>query len=381
MKQQGDWQTYLTRVLLMEETGVLPFLLRSFLSVLAFIYFILLCLSRFLQPRRRLPVPVISVGNITLGGTGKTPTVVWLVRLLKQEGLTPAVLTRGYHGAAQNEGVCFTGSDLEDLNPDKTGDEPFLLAKLLPDTLIVVGKDRYRMAQQALKTRPGIDLFILDDGFQHRPLFRDLDIVLIDATRPFGNGHLLPRGFLREPLTGLKRAGILLLTRTAKVSAADLDRLKGKLKKFNPWAEVASVTENNRYLLPLPGLNSGALDAESFLPGRKVAAITGIGQPRQFLASLENFGAEVAYFRAFPDHYFWEGQEIRDLIAGLAGNGFQELIVTAKDGVKLERFAGRFSESGLTCYILSLDFSVEDPRISAKIKAVALGNPVNNKRL
>lgn len=375
MTKNGTWQTYLLRVISGDETGFGALVVRICLTGLEYIYRMLSGLKFITVRRHRLPVSVISVGNITVGGTGKTPTVIWLVRLLKAAGFTPAILTRGYGGTSQKSGLIFTNHDLANATAAVTGDEPFLLAKLLPDTLVAVGRERYQNALSALAINPAIDLFILDDGFQHWSLTRDLDIIVIDASRPFSNKHLLPRGFLREPLSSLKRAGVILLTRTAKVDDDAIKKLTNEILTINPGVAFAIITEKTSQLIPLVDFVSGRYgkptSAVEFLKGRKVSAITGIGNPRQFLASLENMGAEVGYFKAYPDHYHWEEAEIIDLIKGLAENDFSEMIITAKDAVKLGTFVDSFNHYKLSCYVLSLEFAVSDQQVSEKVKAVA----------
>lgn len=374
-------QVYLLRVIEGEESGLAAGLVRVFLSGLEFIYWFLSRLQFRIIRRHKLPVPVLSVGNITAGGTGKTPTVIWLVRLMKDAGFHPAILTRGYRGAYEKEGLIFSHHDGTDLSPSQTGDEPFLLAKLLPGTLIGVGRERYRNALKILEQDPATNLFILDDGFQHWGLFRDLDIVLIDASKPFGNRHLLPRGFLREPVSSLKRAGIIFLTRSARVGEEQKNQLIAELLSIQPRAAVTTIMEETLELIPLTVFVRGddghaVIPAADFLKGRKVSAITGIGNPRQFLASLETMGAEVGYFKAYPDHYRYEETEIIDLVKGLAENGFTELIVTAKDGVKLEPWMDSFKKSSITCYILSLDCKVVDERVVQRAKDAAKGRSV-----
>ncbi len=365
-------QAYLFRVITTDEPGLINFLVRLILNLLEFIYLLLLKLTFRFTRRNKLPVPVISVGNITAGGTGKTPTVIWLVEMIQQKGFTPAILTRGYGGNLQDVGVCFKSSIQKGLSPIDIGDEPFLLSKLLPETPIVVGRERYRNGLKALHVFPEIDLFILDDGFQHWNLFRELDIVMLDATKPFSNRHLLPRGFLREPLSSLKRAEIILLTRAKKIADNVLSDLKSDIIKVNPQVLVDVVEEKTSYLIPLGSdLKGQMLAAAEFLAGRKVAAITAIGNPRQFLGSLEQMGAEVGYFKAYKDHYRWEKEEIIELSKVLAENGFSELIITAKDGVKLEPYIDYFRKNALDCYVLSLDYQVGDPAIIQKITDIA----------
>lgn len=374
-------ESYLLRVISKEEKGFFSFLVLALLSMLEIVYLVLLNRQRSLIKTKKLPVPVISIGNLAVGGTGKTPTVVWLVSFLKQAGYTPAILTRGYRGAAQKEGLIFTGSGLAKLTPELTGDEPYLLARLLPKTVIAVGRDRYQSAQKALAAHPEIDLFVMDDGFQYLKLERDLDILLLDAANPFGNGHLIPRGTLREPMAGLMRADVILLTRTTKMDPEDIDSLMEYLHKYKTDLPVGMVKEEHSQLQPLSrwGQKVSSLLASQYLQGKKVAAITGIGNPAQFLASLESLGAEVGYFKAYPDHYPWNPEEIENLIATLKDWGFEDLIVTGKDGVKLAAYLDRFEEMGLNCLVLSLEYRVNDEKITAKIMDMLSRKAVANQ--
>ena len=358
-------ESYLIRVIAKEEKGLLPLLVLGVLSILEIVYLVLFKLQRSLIRKNRLPVPVISIGNLVAGGTGKTPTVAWLAAFLKQKGFTPAVLTRGYRSSAPKEGLLFTHSDLEKLTPELTGDEPYLLAGLLPGTVIAVGRDRYRSGLNALARHPEIDVFIMDDGFQYLKLARDLDILLLDAAAPFGNGHLIPRGTLREPLSGLKRADLVLLTRTAKIEAIDIAKLKEYLQKYHSDVPVGTVKEEHSALIPLGFWRQevSPIPTSNYLQGRKVAAITGIGSPQQFLASLESLGAEVGYFKSYPDHYQWEEREIENLIITLKDWGFEDLIVTGKDGVKLAAYLEKFIKARLNCLMLSLEYRVDNPEI------------------
>jgi tetraacyldisaccharide 4'-kinase len=208
----------------------------------------------------------------------------------------------------------------------------------------------------------------MDDGFQYLKLKRDVDILLLDAVNPFGNGHLIPRGTLREPLAGLKRADVILLTRTAKLAPEDIDGFREYLGKYKT-APIGIVKEEHSQLLPLSrwGQKVSPMAASQYLPGKKVAAITGIGNPAQFLSSLETLGAEVGYFKAYPDHYSWKTEEIANLIVTLTEWGFEDLIVTGKDGVKLEVYLEQFEQMGLNCLILSLEYQVDDQEVTAKI--------------
>lgn len=361
--------SYLLRVIAKETSGFFPSLALGLLNILEIVYLILLKIQRSLVRPKQLPVPIISIGNLVAGGTGKTPTVVWLAAFLEEMGFTPAILTRGYRSKATEKGLIFTHFDLKRLTPDLTGDEPYLLAGLLPGTVIAVGRDRYRSGLNALADHPEIDVFIMDDGFQHLKLYRDLDILLLDAARPFGNGRLIPRGTLREPLSGLERADLVLLTRTAKIEESEITSLTEYIQKYHSDSAVGIVREEHSALIPLGFWRQKAspFPVSNHLKGKRVAAITGIGNPQQFLASLESLGAEVGYFKSYPDHYRWEEAEIENLILTLKDWGFEDLIVTGKDGVKLAAYLEKFEQFGLNCLMLSLEYIIDNPKVIEKI--------------
>lgn len=228
---------------------------------------------------KRASVPVLSVGNLTAGGTGKTPFVEWLARLLSEEKLV-AILSRGY-GAH---------------------DEALVLSENLPEVPHYQGADRAALAAVAVEESES-EVLVLDDGFQHRRLHRDLDLVLIDATDPWGGGHLLPRGLLREPISGLKRAHAIILTRCDQ---ADTSELKKALSRFNkPIAEAVHAPSR------LVGISSES--PVSDLAGKTVAGFCGLGNPSAFKKTLESLGATVADFRAYPDHHPYSREDVEDL--------------------------------------------------------------------
>jgi len=268
-----------------------------------------------------VPVAVVSVGNITAGGTGKTPFTAWVVRLLLGAGRRPAVLSRGY-GADARSGL---------------DDENETLRRLIPEVPIVVDPDRVRGAGRACR-EDGADVLVLDDGFQHRRLARDLDIVLIDALQPFGGGHLLPRGLLREPLTSLSRAGALVVTRSDQVSGGRLRAIRDRLAALAPAAPLALAVHRP---VSVRAVGAAVDEAVPFsleeLEGERWGAFCGIGNPLAFRLTLEQMGVEVAFFRAFPDHHAYSPAEVARVVAGAVEAGCMGLITTEKDAVKLER--------------------------------------------
>jgi tetraacyldisaccharide 4'-kinase len=269
----------------------------------------------------RAAVPVVSVGNLTLGGTGKTPCVEWVARFFRDRDVRVAILSRGYGAEAGRN------------------DEAMVLEENLPDVPHLQGPDRVALAGTAAEELEA-ELLVLDDGFQHRRLHRDLDVVLIDVTRPPPCDHLFPRGTLREPVGGLRRAGAIVLTRCDQVSAGEVDATRAWLARRFPGKPVAA-TEHRP--VELVGAD-GARAAVESLAGRPVGAFCGIGNPAAFRRTLEGLGAAVAGFRAFPDHHAYTRADVDDL-ARWAGSLPPDAMVatTQKDWVKLRvpALAGR----------------------------------------
>lgn len=265
-------------------------------------------------PATRLPVPVASVGNLTLGGTGKTPLVAWIAHWFRQHGLRVAIVSRGY------------GAGKEAVN-----DEARELEARLPDVPHVQHPDRVHAARIALEELES-QLVLLDDGFQHRRLARDLDIVLLDATEPFGGGRVFPRGLLREPIAGLARADLIVLTRADLVSPARRDQIRHQALQQAPRAAWAEVAYRPSRLLSASG-QSFPLDAWA---GARVAAFCGIGNPQAFRETLTRQGWQVALFHEFPDHHRFTRSDVELLAreAHASGN-VRAVLCTHKDLVKL----------------------------------------------
>jgi tetraacyldisaccharide 4'-kinase len=267
-----------------------------------------------------LPRPVISVGNITTGGTGKTPVVRWLADRLRQTGETVAVLSRGYKA-----------------KPGELGDEQRMLANLLntpghPPVAIRANPDRVAAGESLLREVPKTSVIILDDGFQHRRLARDFDLVLIDATEPFGFDHVLPRGMLREPITGLKRARALLLTRADQTDDATRAAIVAKLHQYNPGAPVYCCVHAPSHFRTDDRPDSIPLEA---MLDRRWFAFCGIGGPTGFVRQLETLGGTNVGARFFPDHHDYAQHDLEALASQAKHAGANVLITTEKDWVKL----------------------------------------------
>jgi tetraacyldisaccharide 4'-kinase len=266
-------------------------------------------------------VPVVSVGNLTLGGTGKTPCVEYVARFYRELGVQVAILSRGYGGEAGRN------------------DEAMVLEENLPDVPHLQDPDRAGAAGRAVEELES-ELLVLDDGFQHRRLHRDLDIVLIDATRPPARDYLFPRGTLRESAGGLRRAGAVVVTRSDQVSAGEVGAIRGWLARRCPGKPVAT-TEHR----PVDLLGGDAPEPVETLRGRAVGGFCGIGNPAAFRRTLESLGATVADFRAFPDHHAYTREDVGDLTrwAAAAFPPGTRIATTQKDWVKLRvpELAGR----------------------------------------
>lgn len=282
----------------------------------------------------RLDVPVISVGNITVGGTGKTPVVIRIARLLDEIGASPAVVARGY-GAS----------------PGEPNDEERLIRGKVPSVIYRADPDRVAAARSATESG-GADVLILDDGFQHRRLHRDLDIVLLDATCPFGFEHVLPRGLLREPLTGLRRADLILLTRSDQVPAAARDAIVRRVRSIAGDVEILSCRHR---VTGVRHLSTGEpIDPE----GKRVVLFAGIGRPESFRHTAASLGVEMVGSRWFADHHNYARRDISAMLVAGAFPPHDLLLTTAKDAAKIESL-GDFSHAALGVVDVEIDFSAQ----------------------
>ena len=287
-----------------------------------------------LLPATRAAVPVISVGNLAVGGAGKTPVVLSLAARLLAAGRRPAVLSRGHGSARIDDRVVADGAALL-LDATAGGDEPVLLARRLPGLRVLCGPDRARMAPRAVAT--GADVLLLDDGFQHRRLRRDLDVVVLDAANPWGNGHCLPAGPNREPRSALRRAGLVWLTHADRATPAALEELRQIAVRTTGRAPVES-----RHA-PI-SLSDGRLHDDlplASLAGRRVALLVAVAKPGSVARTVEDLGASVIATHAFPDHHRFSAGEVADALDGAARAGAEFIVTTEKDAVRLpEAMAG-----------------------------------------
>jgi len=271
----------------------------------------------------RAELPVISVGNLTVGGTGKTPIVAWIARRLSAAGRRPAIVSRGYGGNAGRGPLVVAGSTGGPrVEAARCGDEPWLLARTLAGTIVVVGADRVAGAAEA--RRIGAELILLDDGFQHRRLARDLDVVLLDAVRPFGNGRLLPAGSLREPPDSLGRADVVVLTRA--VPGERHEESCRRIARHAPGTPLLRSTHRATGFVDADGAAMPTPD--------RVVAFCGIARPASFRASLDALGVAVAAFEPFRDHHPYTVAELGRLRRRAEAEG-AVLVTTEKDMARL----------------------------------------------
>lgn len=259
----------------------------------------------------QVSAPVISVGNITVGGTGKTPIVVDVLRRLRDLRLRLAVVSRGY-GAGNGS----------------WNDEAKLVQRRFPDVILVCDADRVRGARTAIAQ--GANVIVLDDGFQHRRLARDLDLVAVDATRPFGYGHLLPLGLLREPVSSLRRADLILLTRCDQVSRESLATTEAEIRRAAPDAPLVRSRHGVTGLERVDGT-----PANVDLRGKRVVLFAGIARPEQFQETVRSLGAIVVGVHWWPDHHEYRAGDLTALLSPTRSSTFDFLLTTEKDAVKL----------------------------------------------
>lgn len=304
--------------------------------------------SRTLQ----LPGFVLSVGNITTGGTGKTPAVVAIAGWARDQGYRVAVLSRGYGG--RYPGEVFEVSDGQHIHagPREAGDEPCLLAARLPGVPVILARRR-AMAGLYAHRKFHSDFFLLDDGFQHIGLSRDLDLLLLDAKSPFGNGHLLPWGPLREPRSHLRRANGFLVTNCG--GEREEEKLCRWLERRFPARPLFKSTHVPERVL-VPG--KGESHPVAFLKGKRVIAFAGIARPLRFRQTLLDAGADVAGFKVFRDHHRFRESEIRDLLALKSASGADLLITTEKDRQRLMQ--GKTPLADLACLTISMKVTNEE---------------------
>lgn len=312
----------------------------------------------------RLPCPVVAIGNITVGGTGKTTTVRWLVRTLREWGVQPAVLSYGYRAGAskaeKNAATVVAGPEGLRVPVEVSGDEPQMLARSLPGVPVLIGRKRIKSGRRACEEF-NAEACVLDDAFQYWRLAKDLEIVLLNATNPFGYGRLLPAGMLREPLRGLRRADAVILTHAAGLTPEERERLVGRVRKLKPGIAVA---EARHVPVRLRDHHTGAELPLGFLEGKSWLGLSGLGQPESFENSLRELGVDAAVPARFPDHHTYTEPDLRSAVTRVREAGLSGIVTTEKDAVKIP--AGWLAD----CPCLVLEVDLQFLRGQQEIEAV-----------
>lgn len=310
---------------------------------------------------------VVVVGNLTVGGTGKTPVVEKFAKALRDRGRKVAILSRGYkskapplwkkwwwalsHAEPPPPRIVSDGQTVL-LDSEQAGDEPYMLARNLPGVIVLVDKNRVHAGAYAIK-KFGCDTLVLDDGFQYLPLKGRLNLLLVDKTNPFGNGQLLPRGILREPIKHLRRASYVFLTKSNGQRDPELERL---IEEHNPGVDIIECAHRPKYLqrFGVPADAPDARESLAFLKGRRVFAFSGIATPESFEKFLRDLGAVIVGRERFLDHYRFEQEDIDALFALAQREGAECLVTTEKDAVRIDETRA----SPLPLYYLRLEIEI-----------------------
>jgi tetraacyldisaccharide 4'-kinase len=354
-----DWteeiETFVLEVIFGERRDKRAAIVRGLLLGMSKVFLVAVKARRFLYSVRilrdsTLGVQVIAVGNLTVGGTGKTPVVEKFARELKDQGRTVAILSRGYRSKpppfsrrlfdkiflredTTPPRVVSDGRSLL-LDSETAGDEPYMLASNLRDVIVLVDKDRVKSGRYAIE-KFNVDTLLLDDGFQYWKLAgKRTDVVLVDCQQPFGNEHLLPRGTLREPPSHLGRASVILITK----SEGDTAKLRESIARLNPEASLIECIHSPLYF---EDVFTGERHGLDLVRGRKVASLSGIAQPESFERSLGSVGAELVYSKRFADHHRFSQQEVINVINRSKKRQAHAIITTQKDAVRFPKLDRR----------------------------------------
>ena len=339
----NNFQTYfIDLVHLKEVDGVMEHILTTILYLFSKIYALLVDIKLWgyrhgVFSRKKLDCFVISLGNVTVGGTGKTPTAQRLASDIRDMGYKVVILNRGYRAKWHGKvGIVSDGERLHMTAAD-AGDEAFMLAKHLPEVPVLIGADRSVTGQYAIENF-GAEVAILDDGFQHWQLERDMDILLVDAVNVFGNGYMLPRGTLREPISHISRADVCLLTKVDQAAAGSREFIRETVHRYNQAAQVVESIHQPQRFIPLADwyvdIAGDGIDV-STMRGRKIMAVSAIGNPASFEQTLSDLGVTIIESLRYPDHHDYSMQEMADILHQAKRMGAEAIVITEKDAVKI----------------------------------------------
>lgn len=306
---------------------------------------------------RSVPKPIICIGNLTTGGTGKTPWIYFICEQLEKTGKEVLIISRGYGGSFSGVMEVQTES-----NPRQCGDEPLWL-KQKTKASVYIGKDRFTTIKKAL-SRHKIDVILMDDGYQHRQMERDLNIVLIDATAPFDHYSILPMGRMREGFSSLKRANFLIIT---KCNLAKKENIKKLTDRCFPYISEKQIFFSD-YIFEkwIPLFDTFPRNFKK----ERVSVACALGNPQGFLKTINSLDINPEKKFIFPDHYFWKSNDIKKIIKNMKKEKSFSLIITAKDSVKLLNYKKEFSDSGIQLWICSMQIKIKNKALFSQINKI-----------
>ena len=377
---------YAIDVVYERKKGLGAMILGAFLFVLSCLFNVIVRLRLWLYRNRLfrdtpLGCKVVVVGNLTVGGTGKTPIVMKMAQILAQRGRKVAILSRGYKGSSDSLLKSFwrwltQGSRPDPLvvsdgksvlaGPDEAGDEPYMLASNLVNdgVVVIVDRDRVEGGRFALR-RFGVDTILLDDGLQYLPLRGQINLLLVDSQNPFGNGCLLPRGILREPISSLKRATYVFVTKT---TGAPSEKLVNLIRQHNAKAEIIACAHRAKELIEVEGRKSIPL---STLAGKRIAAFSGIATPERFEETLKAEGAKIVSNRRFLDHHAFNDQDLDEVLDSALRAKAEMIVTTEKDAVRLQ---ARFRPPIPLVYVrLEVEILGDSDGFNSAVERICLG--------
>jgi len=361
------------------DSGTSPlFSFRSFLSMVSKVYGGAVKLRRTVYKKavfksKKLPCPTISIGNITVGGTGKTPMTMYMAQVVKQWGYKVVIISRGYKGKAEKVGGIVSDGKVLLMTPEIAGDEPYMMAKKMKDVPVIIGRNRIKAGKLAIgKFDP--DVIVLDDGFQHLKLQRDLDVVLLDYHNPFGNGQLLPRGALREPISALLCANAIIMTRSDTTNHNKLSLL---LKKFRPherkipvyrtfYHPFAYKTNNGAKKISEKKIPEALRESSDCITGRNVFIFSGLADNHSFRETVKNLKCNLSGSMEFPDHHWYSDRDLKNISMAAKRSMSECLVTSEKDYVRISH---KIDWPGdLFIVGIEIDFAGDEERFFTYIK-------------
>lgn len=361
-----NFQTYFIDLVHSKEVdGLFPHLIMGILYIFSLIYGLLVNIKLVgykygIFQKQKLDCFVISLGNVTVGGTGKTPTAQRLARDIRDMGYRVVILNRGYRAKWHGEvGIVSDGKRLH-MDAAEAGDEAYMLAKHLPEVPVLIGAERAKTGRYAME-HFGAEVAILDDGYQHWQLERDLDILLVDAVNVFGNGYILPRGTLREPISHISRADICLMTKVDQAAAGSCDYIRETVHRYNPEARIVESIHQPRCFIPLTewyvNIASQGIDIAQ-MRGKRIMAVSAIGNPASFEQTLSDLGAVIIESLRYPDHHDYAMSEMTDIFQQAENAGAEAIVITEKDAVKIPADVAREKWS-IPIYVICVEVNFQ----------------------